>query len=160
MSLSTLDPSFRGSLLRTVPPQSGCPTQVANSCSSVKTLANVDPHDAQWGQVLTLWGCTQPHPPIPPPTHAGSHRSARGSQHCRGRPGSRWEVHSSTTTLVGPVSRGSASGCRKCPGPIRSALTPVFPPGRPLIRVISSFHPDYRPPLSGLGGAASSGPAG
>lgn len=62
--------------------------------------------------------------------------------------------------ILCPVSWGSASGCRKRPGSIRSALTPVFPPGRPLIRVISSFHPDYRPLLSGLGGAASSGPAG
>lgn len=110
-----------------------------------------------------------PHPPglhPSPPTYPTSHPRWVPQEHTwlpalqRGRPGSRWEVHSSTTTLVGPVSRGSASGCRKCLGSIGSALTPVFPPGRPLIRVISSFHPDYRPLLSGLGGAASSGPAG
>lgn len=97
--------------------QSGFPTQVANSCSSIKILANVHPHDAQWGQVPTLWGCTQTHPPWIPQERTWLPALQRG------QPGSRWEVHLWMTTFFAP-----------CPGAVPaaagSAQDPSAPPSR------------------------------
>lgn len=152
VSLPALDLYFRDLCSGQCHPKVAFPPQMANSHLAVKTLANVHPHDTRMGS-----GPAHHSPPgaASGPTHLSCVPPARVPQEYtwlpglqgellpKGQPGLGWEVRLMDDHTCWPHAPGQCQQPPEAPGVrLLHPPTPVFPPGHPHVRVISSFHPD------------------